>query len=379
MKAFLFIVLLLQLYEAEAQTSAFSVADSLYAVGSYTKAINAYSEIGNATAALQIARSYNAIGNFEKAVLQYERIIFGEPNLKIAIFELGKLQLKLDEPENAVSLFFDLTLDETENPEYYYYLGSALKDVNSISESINSFKYAVALDSTHLRSLFQLAKYYTIKQERDSALHYIDKGLWLYANDVAMINLKALVLYNDFQFKNAIPLFERLLVLGEKKEYVYEKLAFCYYKNWEFEKAKQNYTLLLGRDNTNAQTYFSLASVYEAEKKIDSAKLYINKAMEVQKPIFAEGYARLAAIARDEQDLETAFKYYKMAYDNDATDARIYYNMTTVYDRLGTDPNAKLIYYQNFLKQYPNEHPYFYESARKRITELKEEIHYSKE
>ena len=40
MKQVLFVVLLLHVFKAEAQTSASSVADSLYAVGNYTKAIN---------------------------------------------------------------------------------------------------------------------------------------------------------------------------------------------------------------------------------------------------------------------------------------------------------------------------------------------------
>ncbi len=199
MKKVFFAILLLIIIKAGAQPSALVVADSLYTMGNYTGAINAYSSIGNTAAALQIARSYTAIGNFEKAVLQYESIIVREPNLKIAIFELGKLHLKLEAPENAVSLFFDLTLDGPENPEHYFYLGRALQDVGNIMESIGSYKFAVALDSTHLRSLFQLAKHYTIKQERDHALGYIEKGLRFYENDVAMINLKALVLYNDFQ------------------------------------------------------------------------------------------------------------------------------------------------------------------------------------
>ena len=84
---------------------------------------------------------------------------------------------------------------------------------------LSIIKRPVALDSTHLRSLFQLAKYYTVKQERDNALKYIEKGLQFYETDVALINLKALVLFNDYQYNNAIPWFEKLLELGEDKDY----------------------------------------------------------------------------------------------------------------------------------------------------------------
>ena len=60
--------MLVTLINTGAQMPASEVADSLYAQGNYTKAINEYAKIGTAAAALQIARSYNAIGNFDKAV-----------------------------------------------------------------------------------------------------------------------------------------------------------------------------------------------------------------------------------------------------------------------------------------------------------------------
>ncbi|MGB3142694.1 MAG: tetratricopeptide repeat protein [Maribacter sp.] len=379
MKQFGVIILSLLFLKAQAQTAGLSVADSLYAEGNYTKAINEYSKIGTASAALQIARSYNAIGNFDKAVTQYQFVTTQHPDIQLAQFEFVKLLLKMGNVSDANAVFSNLAELNTDNQEYQYYLGETNKELDQLEEALVHYKKAVALDSTHLRSLFQLAKYYTVKQERDNALEYIEKGLWFYDTDVALINLKALVLFNDYQYNNAIPWFEKLLDLGEDKDYIYEKLADCYSHNWEFEKSKETYGILLDRDDTNSQTYFSLANVYIKEQKLDSAKVFINKAMEVQKPIFAQGYNSLADIARQQKDLKTALSFYQMAHQEDATDARIYYNICTVYDQLGDNLQKKLEYYQNFLKQYPNEHPYFYESVRKRIRELKEQIHFAKD
>jgi len=252
-------------------------------------------------------------------------------------------------------------------------------ELRQSSSSLASYKNAVQQDSTHLRSLFQLAKYFIIKQERNQAMEYINRGLHFYKNDVALINLKALVFYNDYQYENAIPWFERVLELGETKDYIYEKLADSYHHNWEFEKAKGAYKVLLDRDDANSQTYFNLAKVYEKQKELDSAKIYINKAMEVQKPIFAQGFATLASIARQQNDLPLALKLYKQAHVEDKSNVRIYYNICTIFDQLGNDLEKKLDYYQDFLKLYPNEHPYFYKLVEKRIRELKEQIHFSKD
>ncbi|WP_423997472.1 tetratricopeptide repeat protein [Maribacter sp. IgM3_T14_3] len=375
----LFILIILLFSRAEAQTSAFSIADSLYTIGNYSKAINEYSKVGGLSSALQIARSYNAIGNYEKAIKQYQYVVDEDVVNQLAQLELGKLLLKMNRFEEAKSVFTNLTDVNTDNPEFQFYLGEANRNLNLSEESLEQYKKAISLDSTNLRSLFQLAKYYTIKRERDNALKYIIMGLNFYENDVSLINLHALVLFNDSQFEKAIPLFEKVIELGKDKDYVYEKLGISYNKNWEFNKAKEAYAVLLKRDDTNSQTYFDLASVYQKESKLDSAKIFINKAMAVQKPIFVNGYSQLAYIAREQKDFKTAFKFFERAHLEDNSDARVYYNLATTYDQFSTDLQKKLNYYENFLKHYPNEHPFYYETARKRISELKEEIHFTKE
>lgn len=365
--------------KVEAQSSALTLADSLYSIGNYSKAINEYSKVGGISSALQIARSYNATCNYEKAITQYKYVVGEDVKNQLAQFEFGKLLLKVNRYEEAQSVFANLSNLNTTNPEFQFYLGEVNRHLDATAASLKQYKKAVKLDSTHLRSLFQLAKHYTIKQERDNALKYILQGLDYYENDVSLINLHALVLFNDFQFEKAIPLFERVIELGEDKDYVYDKLAFSYNKNWEFHKAKEAYNILLKRDDTNSEIYFDLASVYQKENKLDSAKIFIHKAMAVQKPIFANGYNQLAYIAREQKDLEKAFKLFERAHKEDTSNALIYYNIATTYDRFGTDLQKKLDYYENFMKDYPNEHPYYYETVKKRISELKEEIHFSKD
>lgn len=379
MKLFFILILLLLQIKAEAQTSALGVADNLYTLGNYSKAINEYSKVGGLSAALQIARSYNAVGNYEKAITQYQYVVEEDVKNQLAHFELGKLLLKVNRFDEAKPVFINLSNFNMTNPEFQFYLGEVNRHLDVTDESLKHYEKAINLDSTQLRSLFQLAKHYTIKQERDNALKYILQGLRYYENDVSLINLHALVLFNDYQYEKAIPLFEKVLELGEDKDYVYDKLAFSYNRNWEFSKAKKAYHILIKRDDTNSQTYFDLASVYQKENKLDSAKIFIKKAMAVQKPVFANGYSQLAYIAREQKDFKTAFKFFKMAHQEDTSDARTYYNIATTYDQFGTDLQRKLVYYQNFLNDYPNEHPYYYETAKKRISELKEEIHFTKD
>ncbi len=364
---------------ANAQSLVLKVADSLYAIGDYTKAINYYAEANTENSGLQIARAYNAIGNFDKAIAQYKNVVEKHPDWQIANFELGKLLLKAKEYNEARKLFSQLAGPTNKNPEYHYYLGEAYLELEQPASALTAYKKAVKSDSTHLRSLFRLGKYFTIKLERDQALKYVDKGLRFYENDVSLINLKALIYYNDNQYKMAIPWLQKILEFDETKPYVYEKLAYCYYKNGEFEKAKETYRILIGIDDQNSDTYFGMAEALRKNKQRDSAEIYIRKAMDVQRPIFAEGYSSLASLARERNDLKSALTYYKQAYKETPSDELLYFNICTVSDQLYKDPKTKLEYYGNFIKKFGTKIPYASKMAAKRVKELKEEIHFTKD
>ena len=116
-KSILFISLLL-VFKAEAQSSALAIADSLYATGNYTNAINYYAKEGSQKGNLQIARAYNSIGNYDKAIVQYESLVAESPDLQIARFELGKLYHKMKRFDDSRKLFTGLVRDETNNPEF---------------------------------------------------------------------------------------------------------------------------------------------------------------------------------------------------------------------------------------------------------------------
>ncbi len=369
-------VLTLLLGKLEAQAPSLATADSLYALGNYTLAINSYAKVGSVKAHLQIARAYSAIGNYHKAITQYENVVTTHENLRIARFELAKLYLKTRAFDRGRILFTALCNEDTENPEYRYYQGEAFRELGQESSSLVSYKKAVTIDSTHLRSLFRLGKYFTIRQERDPALRYVDQGLRFYEEDVALINLKALILYNDAQFEKAIPWFEKVLTLQEGKEYLYTKLAYCYYKNWEFEKAKATYKILLKMDETNADAYFGLGTVYQKNKQTDSAEIAYKKAIAVQDPILVREYNALASLARSKKDLKLALEYYRKAFREDTSSGHGYFQICTVADQYYKDPKQRLALYENYLKKFGKDDSYYARTAVRRIRELKEALHF---
>jgi len=373
----IFVLFVFILFKAGAQTSALSVADSLYALGNYASAINQYAKVGDKKSNLQIARAYNAIGNYDKSIAQYTSILERNPNLDLARFELGKLLLKTKNFKSAMEMFNVLVSSEEKNPEYFYYLGRTYEAVNQTGNANKAFKNAVEMDSTQLRSLYALGKYYVGQEIKDSALVYIDKGLQFYENDVAMINLKALAFYNNGQFQLAIPHFERLLELGEEKPFVYEKLAYSYFRNWEPQKALDTYHKLTSFPDKLAVAYAGLGDVYFKEKELDSAQFYIEKSIEERMALFPQEYASLGRIARLKGQTKKSMDYYVKAWEENKDNYYNYYQVCVLADEYYKDPKIRLNYYENLLEMYPDLVPWLKERVKNRITEIKEEIHFA--
>lgn len=84
----LILLSILMFFKTEAQTSVLNFADSLYAKGNYSKAIEQYKlyntpkEIYN-----KIAKSYMAIGNYDEALKNYEAYIIENPNDALIKFD----------------------------------------------------------------------------------------------------------------------------------------------------------------------------------------------------------------------------------------------------------------------------------------------------
>tara|TARA_R110002050_G_scaffold196426_2_gene331397 strand:+ start:107689 stop:108831 length:1143 start_codon:yes stop_codon:yes gene_type:complete len=378
LKKFGFILFCIVTLKSGAQSSALAIADSLYSIGDYTKAINQYAKVGTPSANLQIARTYNVVRNYDKAIVQYKTLIERNPNAQLVRFELGKIYAKTRKSEKAQQLFETLVSEYPNNPEYFYYLGSAYANLDSIPKSVQLFKSAIARDSTHLRSIYEVAKYYVSEQERDSVVKYADKGLNFYENDVSLINLKALALYNNDEFKAAIPLFEKMVALGETtKFYIFERLGNAYFKTEDLDNAIGNYKKSLFLDSENARVLFSLGNTFWKQQKLDSATVYIQQSIDVQLVVLDQEYQALGRLASEQKDYKIALKYYKLAHEEDPENVIYYYQVCVIADQYYKDPKVKLKYYEQLLEKYSNQNNYFTNFTERRISELKEEIHFA--
>lgn len=165
---------------------------------------------------------------------------------------------------------------------------------------------------------------------------------------------------------------------GEIKAFVYNKLAYAYFKAFEYEKAIETYKELIVLQGVLApdpKTFNDLANVYLKDRQLDSAKVYVQKAIDEQVVILDREYATLGRISSAKKDYKSAIKYYKMAHKEDPLNPMYYYQVCILSDSYYKDSKLKLKQYEAFKEKYKNrENNYFAAFADRRISELKSEI-----
>lgn len=346
-------------------------ADNLYANGNYTKAIETYKSLKNLDAVYgKIAKAYIAIGNYGEGIANYKRAIETNADDALLKYEYAKLLTKTKNYKEANQLFNRLILLDSLNPNYHYELGVVLekqKDTTAFNEYLKTYD----LDLTHQKAIFKIAKRCIVKRQFEKAHSYINKGLESYANNVELISLKAQAFYFQEYYTHSVVWFHKLLDLGEKSEFIHEKLSLSYAQNSDYEDAIYHRKQALKFSPNDANAMFVIGAYYERLSDFEKAEEYISKALKIQDQSLSDEYQKLGTVLNRQKKYEKAIKAFQKAKKEDPSDIMSEFFLLRTKDEFYADLDAKIKLYEDFIKARAKSP--FLIFAKKRLKELKEE------
>jgi tetratricopeptide (TPR) repeat protein len=346
-------------------------ADNLYANGNYTIAIEAYKSLENLDAVFdEIARAYIAIGNYGEGLANYKKAIVSNPENALLKYEYAKLLTKTKNYEEANQLFNSLIRIDSLNPNYHYELGVVLekqKDSTALNEFIKTFD----LDLKHQKAIFKIAKQHIIKQKFELAHRFIDIGLKSYADNVELISLKAQAYYFQEYYTHSVVWFKKLLELGEKSEFIHEKLSLSCAQNSDYEDAIYHRKQALKYSPNNANAIFVIGGYYERLSDFEKAEDYISRALKLKDVSLSDEYQKLGTVLNRQKKYGKAIKAFQKAKKEDPSDIMSEFFLLRTKDEFYADLDAKIDLYEDFIKA-KDKSPFLI-FAKKRLKELKEE------
>lgn len=366
-----FLIGLLLIFKAEAQSSAFQVADSLYTYGEYSKAIEAYKPFENQSNVLQkIAKSYIAIGNYDQGITYYDKAIVLDSINQLYKYEYAKVLLRVTQIDKAKLVFEALTITNNTNPNYQYELGN-VKRILGDSTFITHYEEAYRLDSNHLKAINKIGRFALAKRNYDKALKMADIGLAIYSKSKELTSLKAQTYYWQEDYFHAKDWFLKRLTLGEPTQFIYEKLSYCYERNYEHKGAIKYLEKALEFDPKNGANIYLVGRQYSLMDDFVNAEKYYKQALEIlDKPLDVE-YNNLASTFNRQEKYNEALKAYRRALQQNPNNKFVPFFIAHTKVQMYQDIDKKIKIYEDFINRYPKSS--MKQMAEFTIEKLKEE------
>lgn len=395
MKYLIFLSIGLCIFKAEAQSSALSIADSLAAVGKYSKAIKQFQSIQKPSAQidLKIARAYRAIGNGELALKAYENSLRKDNTQVIAATEFGRLHIAQRNFKKGDSIFNSLSTLYPDNPEFHYQRGRALRNMSPQFEIVNgdtlvvaahsAFAKAVQLDSTHQKSMNQLGLYYLKKQQYDIVERIGKKALQSNPNGIEMTNLMALNYYNKGWTSEAIEWLEKLISLGQSSAFIHKRLGRSYAKQGDYEAAINQYAIVLEENDKDPSVHLELARLYQRSLEFEKGIRHAEIAIFLNSQPLDEEYYTLATVFKLNGQFEAAIENYQYTLKENPDHIEAQYGIPVAADNYYKNKREVLLLYERFVKKHANKSDYktkyFVKLAQQRIDMLTQEVFMAKD
>lgn len=346
-------------------------ADDFYNNGNFSKAIETYQSLDNLDAVYdEIAKAYMAIGNYGEALVNYEKAITANPEDLLVQYEYAKLLSRTKKYDKANQLFSNLIASDSLNPNYYYELGVVLekqKDTTSLQKFLHTF----GLDQTHQKAVFKIAKHHLIKRNFLEAHKYIDRGLESYKNNVELISLKAQTYYHQEYYTHAVVWFNKLLDLGEKSEFIHEKLSLSYAQNSDYKAAIYHRQQALKYNPYDANAIFVIGNYYQRLENFEEAEKHITLALTMKDLPLSDEYQQLGTIFNRQKKYDQAIKAFQKSLKEDPSNKMSEFFLLRTKDEYYADVDSKIKLYEQFIEK--NEKNPFVSYAQGRLKELKEE------
>ncbi len=406
----IFIILFL-VFKTEAQTSVLNFADSLMQIGNYKNALKElekvkpqtyYTLVKQGEIYQKIAKYYKSIELYNKALIKKESLRVkqelgkvylaqGNPNQAIKIyeevlkkdslnlllkFELAKLYTKEYRKNDAISLLESLIKSDSLNPGYYYELGKIYKNKGALGfmKSGNYFLETYRLDTTHLKSIYELTKFYKQLRFKDSTSLFIDKGLEINSKSINFNQLKVKDLISKKRYVDALFFLEKLEELNFKFLFTYKYYGMTYMKLKDYDMAEKYFKIALKMDWKDAQVLYYLGLINKEKGDLKSAEMNFIMSMMNLKPEIDKQLFELGLIALDRKDLKKACKYFKESYENNSRNHYALFQLALASDDFYKDKKIALKYYKWYVERFSSQDKKMYDYSIRRIRDLTKEF-----
>ncbi|MEX1381842.1 hypothetical protein, partial [Lutibacter sp.] len=294
-------------------------------------------------------------------------------NLLVA-HNLGKLYLRELKPKSAEQLFRYLKTQDTLNPNYPYQLGKALGLQRKKLQMGQSYIDAFTIDTLHLNSIYEVAKFFKTINVRDTSRIFIEKGLKIDSTNINFLQLKANEQYFEKEFEEALVTLKKLEALKFKSINTYEMYGMSYFNLEHIDSAEIYFKKALRMDRKNPKILYRLATLEYQRENFKMAKLLAMQSLMYSKPDHDKQYMLLGIMAKKEFEYKSAVNFFDEAVKNNSNNVDALFELAFSTDSYFEDKKMALRYYERFIERFESKNPKLSKYASERVKQLRKQL-----
>ncbi|CAH1851378.1 tetratricopeptide repeat protein [Convivina intestini] len=284
----------------------FALAEFYYTTAQYRLAINYYRSLllagerylNGIDLASRIALAYAAIGNYDNAIGYLEQI---KPELMSldTKFQLALLYYQSHRDDEAIKLFEEILIEDSQYSSVYPYLGQAYEQAGEIEKAYQNYQLGLAADQTNVQLYRQAGKVAQQLGDFDAAEADFQAALAIDDQESANYLLLANFKMAQGEYQAVIDLIEQ----AQDKELVdpnfYWILALAYQKLDNYKQAQTYWDQALEAKLNRPEFLLDLASWYHEQGQLNQERLTLEHYLE-QAPDDYEVQDRLSGLLLDD-------------------------------------------------------------------------------
>lgn len=272
--------------------------------------------------------------------------------------DIGDKILGLDQNKQEETKTYDPDEPEivyyyTKEARYFKSLGDKYLEENNVDRAIDYYEKAISTDPKLHEAYKALGMLNEKLGKNDAALDYYLKSVSFHPNDPLVIYKIGNFYTSKKEYQKAIEYYKLAIKLTPDFSKAYRNLGLAYSLNGNIDQAIESYKLSLSYKDDDYVTYYNLANAYTTKCPFDDnifnflkdkpCKLAI-EAYETSfslNPKYTPAYANLASLYQKKGKLDLAKQYYKKALELKPENKAIKKNLAILENKPYEDPDEK--------------------------------------
>ena len=331
----------------------------------------------NSSIQLQLARAYRASGQPEMAKAVSETILQREPDHRQALILMGTLQVEAENWPASRRIYESLARQDSTNTSFRYALSRVYSALDMRPEALTQLLAAKMLSPNHHGVLHDLTRLYYELDQLDLAMETATAAVTLYPTSIPIRKRIGEIEFKRKNYAAAAAQYKEVVGLGDESASTWRNIGMCLYFAEDFGGARDALTQSLAKESQDPNTNFYLAMAMVQSDMGDLAiPLLDSTAVHSMGTLLVDAYIQKAVRLDQQKKTADAVKLYALAYQLAPTRHEILYFAASAYDRSGTNRVEARDFYTRFLNSPGTKDENMANYARRRVSNLTEEIHF---